>query len=83
MHSDYLVRMANDIGHFFNSAAPPDEAARNIQAHIKRFWDPRMRSAIIAHYHAGGDDLKGPVRTAIQLLAEEAAAKANSSPSNR
>ena len=75
MHSDYLIRMANDIGHFFISSGPPDEAARNIQAHIKRFWDPRMRNAIIAHYRAGGSDLEGPVRTAIQLLAEETAAK--------
>ena len=75
MHSDYLIRMANDIGHFFISSAPPDEAARNIQAHIKRFWDPRMRNAIIAHYRAGGSDLEGPVRTAIQFLAEETAAK--------
>lgn len=75
MHSDYLTRMANDIGHFFVSASSPDEAARSIQTHIQRFWDPRMRSAIIAHYRAGGSDLEGPVRTAIQLLAEEAAAK--------
>jgi formate dehydrogenase subunit delta len=75
MHSDYLTRMANDIGQFFTSDASPEEAARSILTHIKRFWDPRMRGEIIAHYRAGGSDLEGPVRTAIQLLAEEAAAK--------
>ena len=30
---------------------------------------------LFAHYRAGGSDLEGPVRAAIQLLAEESAAK--------
>ena len=74
MHSEYLVRMANDIGHFF-AASEPEEAARNVLSHMKRFWDPRMRSQIIEHYRAGGEGLEGFVRTAVGMLAEEAAAK--------
>jgi formate dehydrogenase subunit delta len=75
MHSEYLVRMANDIASFF--AAEPDkgEAARSVQAHIKRYWDPRMRAQIIAHYRAGGEGLEGIVRAAVAALADEAAAK--------
>lgn len=77
MHSDYLVRMANDIGSFFASEADPEAAAASIHQHIKRFWDPRMRRRIVAHFkETGGEGLEGPVRTAVQLLAEEQAANA-------
>lgn len=76
MHIDYLVRMANDIGSFF--ASEPDEsvAAASIHQHIKRFWDPRMRARIVAHYNeTGGAGLDGPARSAVQRLAQETAAK--------
>jgi formate dehydrogenase subunit delta len=77
MHSEYLVRMANDIGAFFASEGDPEVAAAGIHQHIKRFWDPRMRSRIVAHFHeTGGEGLDGPVRKAIEMLAEEMAAKA-------
>jgi formate dehydrogenase subunit delta len=75
MHSEYLVRMANDIGHFFASERNEEEAARNVLSHIKRYWDPRMRNQIIAHYRAGGEGLEGFVRTAVASLADETAAK--------
>ncbi|HEY5755729.1 MAG TPA: formate dehydrogenase subunit delta [Steroidobacter sp.] len=69
--------MANDIGAFFASEADKSVAATSIHQHIHRYWDPRMRSRIIAHFNeTGGNDLEGPVRTAIQRLAEETAAKA-------
>jgi formate dehydrogenase subunit delta len=75
MHSEYLVRMANDIGHFFAADPDKEEAARNVLLHIKRFWDPRMRSQIVSHYRAGGEGLSEVVRNAVAALAEEAAAK--------
>jgi formate dehydrogenase subunit delta len=77
MHIDYLVRMANDIGAFFASEKDQAVAAESIHQHIRKFWDPRMRSRIIGYYNeTGGKDLEGPVRTAVQQLAEETAAKA-------
>lgn len=77
MHIDYLVRMANDIGSFFASEPDQDVAAESIRQHIKRFWDPRMRAAIVTYFkETGGAELEGPVRTAIQRLVEETAAKA-------
>ncbi len=77
MHIDYLVRMANDIGAFFANEEDKNVAADSIYQHIHKFWDPRMRSRIIAHYHeTGGTELEGPVRIAIQRLAEETAVKA-------
>lgn len=75
MHNEYLVRMANDIAHFFASDPDKEEAARSVLTHIKRFWDPRMRSQIISHYREGGEGMNEIVSNAIAALAEEAAAK--------
>lgn len=74
MHSDYLVRMANDISRFFSSESNQEEAAASVLAHVKRFWDPRMRAQIVAHYRAGGSGLTDLSSKAIARLAEEAAA---------
>jgi len=77
MHIDYLVRMANDIGAFFKSEADRNVAADSIHLHIKRYWDPRMRGRIVAYFvETGGAGLEEPVRSGVQRLAEEAAAKA-------
>jgi len=55
MDPHHLVHMANQIGAFFQ--AEPDRAAAldGIATHIKRFWDPRMRSQLLAWFdeHAG------------------------------
>lgn len=73
MHIDYLVRMANDIGAFFNAETDKDSAAAQIQLHIRRFWDPRMRAQIIEHYkESKGAGLEGPVLVAVKNLAAEA-----------
>ena len=70
MRAERLVSMANDIGAFW--AAEPDrtEAARNVANHLKRFWDPRMRRQIVAHYREGGAGLDDLARSAVALLAE-------------
>ena len=74
MHIDYLVTMANDIGAFFKSETDQAVAVESIHLHLKRFWDPRMRGRIIAYFNeTNGAELEGPVRTAVQRLAEEAA----------
>jgi formate dehydrogenase subunit delta len=61
--------MANDIGHFFNAEADKNVAAQGVANHIKRYWDPRMRREIIAHYREGGAGLDPVPRSAIALLA--------------
>ena len=50
-----LVKMANQIGQFFHSYPDREEAVTEVAAHIRRFWEPRMRRAIIEHMHQGGD----------------------------
>jgi formate dehydrogenase subunit delta len=69
VRTERLVSMANDIGHFFAGAADEGEAAKSVANHLKRFWDPRMRRAIVAHYREGGAGLDPVVRSAIALLA--------------
>ena len=70
MRVERLVSMANDIGAFFNAEADKAEAAKNVASHLRRFWDPRMRRQIVAHYREGGADLDDVVRSAVRLLAE-------------
>ena len=69
MRAERLVSMANDIGHFFNAEADKNVAAQGVANHIKRYWDPRMRREIIAHYREGGAGLDPVPRSAIALLA--------------
>jgi formate dehydrogenase subunit delta len=48
MHSDNLVRMANQIGSFFEAMPDRAEAQRGAAQHLKSFWEPRMRRALLA-----------------------------------
>jgi formate dehydrogenase subunit delta len=65
--SDKLVYMANQIGTFFKSQ-DLNTASAKIAEHISKFWDPRMRRAIIAHLDAGGAGLDPATRQAIETL---------------
>ncbi|MFL9500271.1 formate dehydrogenase subunit delta [Rhodopseudomonas palustris] len=67
MSPDRLVYMANQIGAFFRSQGA-DKAVPGITEHLKKFWEPRMRRAIIAHLEAGGDGLAPEVRAAVEAL---------------
>ena len=70
MRVERLVTMANDVGAFFGADPDKGEAARNVASHLKRFWDPRMRHEIVAHYREGGAGLDTVVRSAIAILAD-------------
>jgi formate dehydrogenase subunit delta len=67
MSPDKLVYMANQIGKFF-AGQGPEEAVGGTATHIRKFWDPRMRAAILAHVEAGGAGLDPPVRAAVEML---------------
>lgn len=67
MSPDRLIYMANQIGTFFNHQ-DEDEAVASIATHIKSFWDPRMRAAILAHEEAGGAGLAPRVLRAVRTL---------------
>lgn len=66
--SDKLVYMANQIGKFFVTQGP-DKASIAIAEHLRKFWDPRMRAAIIAHLDdAGGAGLDPQAYNAVEKL---------------
>lgn len=75
MSPDKLVRMANQIGAFFahqgRGPEADEKAVTAIAKHLDDFWDPRMRSAIIAHGAAGGAGLDPLVKHAVERLAAE------------
>jgi formate dehydrogenase subunit delta len=67
MSPDKLVYMANQIGKFFASQGT-SKARSAIAEHIQKFWEPRMRTAIVAHLQAGGAGLDPLVREAVDKL---------------
>jgi len=44
---DNLIRMANRIGSFFEAQPDRAESLTGIATHIRNFWEPRMRSALL------------------------------------
>ncbi len=59
MSHDRLVKMANQIGTFFEAMPDRAEALDGIATHVQKFWAPRMRAQLQAHYlEGGGADLK-------------------------
>jgi formate dehydrogenase subunit delta len=67
MSPDKLVYMANQIGKFF-TAEREETAVDNIETHIKKFWEPRMRKAIAAYLEAGGAGLDPMVKKAVERI---------------
>jgi formate dehydrogenase subunit delta len=71
MDIHHLVKMANDIGTFYQTLPDRTEAISSIAAHLRNFWEPRMRREIIDHAKQGaGRDpqLMEIVREAILTL---------------
>jgi formate dehydrogenase subunit delta len=68
---DNLVYMANQIARNFGTL-DRDAAAEATAEHILLFWDPRMKSRIIAHVADGaGADLSEVAALAITMVAEK------------
>jgi len=66
MNVENLITMANQIGGFFEAMPDRAEAVADIASHIKRFWEPRMRRALLEHVDQdGGEGLDAIVLEAI------------------
>ena len=70
MHHENLVKMANDISAFFASDPDHTAAVNGMVDHLSKFWEPRMRKAIIAHANEGGEGLSDLAKDAVQQLAK-------------
>lgn len=64
MNVERLTYMANQIGKFF-AHKPEEEAVAGIEDHLRKFWDPRMRAAILA---GDGEGLDPLARAAVERL---------------
>lgn len=62
-----MIRMANQIASFFNGSGP-EVAVKDAAEHINKFWEPRMRTALIAHLEKGGEGLDPTIVTAASLI---------------
>lgn len=69
MNPTNLIRMANQIGAFFEAMPEREQAVQDVAAHIRRSWEPRMREAFLAHLATvGEEELKPIVREALPLI---------------
>ncbi len=71
IHSDPIIRMANQIALFFGHRAE-EEAIAGTEDHIVRFWDPRMRRDLLSRLGAGGEGLSPIARGAAERLGRRA-----------
>ena len=75
MTTQRLVHMANQVADFFASY-PEAEAIESTAAHLKAFWDPRMRREIEAHLaDKAGVGLSHIAIEAVKRIAAKDAAK--------
>ncbi len=61
MNLDNLVKMANQIGTFFAAMPDRDEALADIATHLRRFWAPPMRRALLEGVDNGRADAVTPI----------------------
>ena len=66
-----LISMVNQIARFY-MPQKQIEPVGAIATHIRKFWDPRMRAAIIAHLDQGGAGLDELTRHAVDRLKQGA-----------
>ena len=71
---DRLLTMANQIGDFFEPY-PPARRVEGIRNHLRTYWDPRMREALLEHIERGGDGLQESVIIGARLLRETEATR--------
>lgn len=65
MNNQTLVRMANQIGYFFEAMPDRQQALADIAQHIRKFWEPRMRRQMLEYLdERQGEGLSDIVMTA-------------------
>ena len=69
MNSAKLIKMANQIGDFFDAMPNREQAVKDVAAHLQRNWEPRMRAALHDHVALHGDEALMPiVRDALRIV---------------
>ena len=69
MKPDRLIKMANQIGAFFEAMPDHEQAVTGVATHIQRNWESRMRTALLHHVVESGDaELSPIVRDALRIV---------------
>lgn len=67
MEVDKLIKMANQIGDFFEANPDVEDAKVEIASHLKKFWNSVMIKSLVAHVQQQqGTGLHPKVLAAIQ-----------------
>ncbi|WP_411839290.1 formate dehydrogenase subunit delta [Paracoccus sp. ME4] len=66
MSPEKMVMMANQIAAFFDTQA--GDPAPRIAAHLRDYWEPRMRGQLVDFVRAGGEGLTPSALAAARLL---------------
>lgn len=67
MNLDNLIKMANQIGTFFAAMPDREEALADIATHLRRFWAPPMRQALLEGLDSGeAVDVSPIVKAAVE-----------------
>jgi formate dehydrogenase subunit delta len=61
MDNRNLIDMANRIGDFFESMPDHEEALTGVAEHIRRFWEPRMRRALLVMLDTSNEGSMCPI----------------------
>lgn len=59
-NTDKLIKMANQIGDFFEANPDAELAKKGIATHLKKFWNSVMINAIVAHVKQDGESALHP-----------------------
>ncbi|MGN8251151.1 formate dehydrogenase subunit delta [Pseudomonas sp. SMV7] len=66
MSVDNLVKMANQIAHYFDSEPDHALAVQGVRNHLHSFWTPAMRRQLVERIEAtAGEGLDPKVREAL------------------
>ena len=74
--SDNIIKMANDIGHFYAAEPAREDAIAGIVNHISRYWAKRMRDKLVEQAQQQDCGLEELPLAAARRLAEPAPAAA-------
>lgn len=67
MEVDKLIKMANQIGDFFEANPDVEDAKLEIAGHLKKFWNSVMIKSLVSHVQQNqGKGLHPKVLAAIQ-----------------
>lgn len=68
MNPDKLLRMAEQIAVNVTASRDVNVIAERTADHLRRFWDPRMRTQLLAHVDETAPEMADGLRAALALL---------------